>query len=334
MRASDSWIFGHEQLKPIALAEMMPANVMDIISHFQELCSENLGNAFTPNHLLLPGNGGHDSFQVGLEHLNSNARLAVVFHGTPSRNIPSILKDGLDPTKRTRQKFGVGEYFHRAQRGATVYADSGTVIVFVIVVPKPTLMQRIRKRGGIVVVNNNSHQLPIGTLIVKNQLQNKLAKQRDEILERRFQNIERKLEGLSQRDRSRSIATYIIRDLEASRIEFASELYKRYLKLLLATPDHSQLTKIVKGTATRCDQLKKSGVFASFPGLPPLEEPHVGTSEQEPDEVDSLCVLTGHCIDDKESYHSIEKSKYGTENRWMELSCITGSLVGTVVITS
>lgn len=85
--------------------------------------------------------------------------VAVVFHGTNVANVDSILKSGLDPSCRKRQLHGPGEYFGITPQVALQYCcGKRQLIVFAVILPAAA------RFGNTVVIENNDHQFPLGTL--------------------------------------------------------------------------------------------------------------------------------------------------------------------------
>ena len=57
-----------------------------------------------------PGQPLYNRFVTAWERV-ADQTVKLVFHGTAEANIPSILRDGLDPKRRAGQAHGPGEYF-------------------------------------------------------------------------------------------------------------------------------------------------------------------------------------------------------------------------------
>lgn len=69
-------------------------------------------------------------------HIYFSLSVELVFHGTRCRNIEAIQRDGLNPKLRSRQAFGVGEYFNRQPKLSLSYCrGGGTMFVFAVIVP-------------------------------------------------------------------------------------------------------------------------------------------------------------------------------------------------------
>lgn len=105
------------------------------------------------------------NFWETYKHDPNQKRMAVVFHGTPEERIPEILKHGLDPRYRRTQAFGKGEYFSKEPGLATTYCKGGhKLVVYLIFIPEEHEKYYSQKDRDIVVVNNTSHELPVGVL--------------------------------------------------------------------------------------------------------------------------------------------------------------------------
>ena len=97
------------------------------------------------------------------EHPSLN--LALAFHGTAEANVTTILKRGLDPQFRRTQAFGKGDYFSKEPGLAATYRQEGhCLVVFLLLVPKDHEPRYSQKDRDIIVVPENSHQLPLGVI--------------------------------------------------------------------------------------------------------------------------------------------------------------------------
>ena len=152
----------------------------DILDYFQTICrskefAEEFHKAgfknarYVPNDLLTSNRSPcYDRFQSALPFVCHSETLALVFHGTGQSNIASILKNGLDPTYRLGQRFGEGEYFAKDIAFSDSFTKGGKeMLIFVVVLPGQTDLQD--KHGTpcpdeYVVVENNAHQIPLGTV--------------------------------------------------------------------------------------------------------------------------------------------------------------------------
>ncbi|CAB9527727.1 expressed unknown protein [Seminavis robusta] len=105
------------------------------------------------------------NFWETYRHDESAKRIGVVFHGTPEERVQEILNNGLDPKYRKTQAFGKGEYFSKDPGLATTYTKGGhKMIVFLIFIPEEHERYYNQKDRDIIVVNNTSHELPIGVI--------------------------------------------------------------------------------------------------------------------------------------------------------------------------
>ena len=101
------------------------------------------------------------------EHPKKIVHIGVAFHGTNKENIQPILQEGLDPSKRRRNAYGPGEYFSTLAGIALGYtksaSDTQRILVFLVIDPyvdhRPSTIP-----CSYIVVSDNHHQLPIGTL--------------------------------------------------------------------------------------------------------------------------------------------------------------------------
>lgn len=104
-------------------------------------------------------------FWDAYERDKSVKNMGVVFHGSPEERIPKILKDGLDQRYRRTQAFGKGEYFSKDPGLATTYCQGGhKLVVYLVFIPEEHERTYNQKDRDIIVVNNVSHELPIGVL--------------------------------------------------------------------------------------------------------------------------------------------------------------------------
>ena len=88
----------------------------------------------------------------------------LVFHGTAEANIGAILRNGLDPRRRSGQAHGPGEYFAGEKNSAisVAYCKGGKkMLVFAVLVDRSGLT---KDSPQIVVINKPEHQLPLFVL--------------------------------------------------------------------------------------------------------------------------------------------------------------------------
>lgn len=126
---------------------------------------------FSKNPYAVKGNIVYDRFMNSIKLLQSDSTttLQIVFHGTRTLNITPILKDGLDPKKRKGQAYGPGEYFGTHPSISVSYCHGDLMmLIFAVIVPD----HKKKKEGTpyhhcpseYMVVPNNEHQIPLGTL--------------------------------------------------------------------------------------------------------------------------------------------------------------------------
>lgn len=176
--------------------------------------------------------------------LPKTAQLGVVFHGTASKNIDIILKEGLDPARRNGQAYGPGEYFGKTPRVSIGYCHGGLeMLVFVVVLPSEAAAKYAkdtRLRGlfrmpppDFCVVNNNLHQLPIETLRFKSVQHHTLdwSFQQKQLLAKLNQELKDKTAALEETTTKAKIIQHLI----SERIQEASEAYSKDRKKLLKT---------------------------------------------------------------------------------------------------
>jgi hypothetical protein len=167
--------------------------------------------------------------------VDESQKVCVVFHGTSSKNISSILQDGLDPEKRTGQAYGKGEYFSMEPSVCFSYCKNDkATIVFLVIMPLPltskTTGQNIHIPYDFVIVEETRHQFPLGVLHFSNV---------DSAAPVRSQNIRSKMNTAKQNLHQQVTATHevqwkalIIQLLIQSKIDLAVEKYERFHKRL------------------------------------------------------------------------------------------------------
>lgn len=99
---------------------------------------------------------------------DTDMNIKLVFHGTKSKNIKNILKNGLDPRRRQIQLHGPGEYF--AFNGEYSYKyckknefknDDLQILVFAVLT-EPSGVTTIN--NSMIVIHKSEHQLPLFTI--------------------------------------------------------------------------------------------------------------------------------------------------------------------------
>ena len=100
-------------------------------------------------------------------------RLRLVYHATADRNIPSILRNGLDRRRRGTahgQAGGSGEYFGKDVITSAPYGKgSRKMIVFAILIDRSGITSEDQGHKGEIVVNKKDHQLPLAVVAFDKQ---------------------------------------------------------------------------------------------------------------------------------------------------------------------
>jgi Poly(ADP-ribose) polymerase catalytic domain len=215
---------------------------------------------FMKNSQLIPGNEALEKFNDGVRDLNDDAILGLVFHGTPSQNIAVISSEGLDPKKRSGQAYGPGEYFSKDPGVSVRYCRRGNaMMVFVVVIPQDSVSSMAMKHP-FVVVNNNSHQLPIGTLIfsrVDKIVMDHSKRLRDSLF-KLSQEVDIRIKAAEEAE----IKAEIIQSLIAMKIDAASQTYNEHRSNL------SELSKRELAWYVKISLVDDVRSAAFFPGLP------------------------------------------------------------------
>ena len=73
-----------------------------------------------------PGGSLYERFKAKALTMSKDKRkTCLAFHGTAEGNIPSICKNGYDPSRRSGQSYGAGEYFATTPDVSMGYCKSG-----------------------------------------------------------------------------------------------------------------------------------------------------------------------------------------------------------------
>ena len=99
-------------------------------------------------------------FQSAWRGLSSNYRQTILaFHGTPEANIQSICSNGFDPSKRSGQAYGPGEYFAKTPGVPMGYCQGGKkMLLCELLLGQVNVHHTIH--GDYVVMKNPAHDLP------------------------------------------------------------------------------------------------------------------------------------------------------------------------------
>ena len=79
--------------------------------------------------------------------------------GTPVKNVGSILRNGLDPARRSGQALGAGEYFGVDPWTSMSYCQGGDTMIVVAVLTDPVGITA--DTGAVLVCHKPEHQCPI-----------------------------------------------------------------------------------------------------------------------------------------------------------------------------
>lgn len=170
----------------------------------------------------------HVRFANAWHHLPQAAKLSVVFHGTDVKNILHILAEGLDVKRRNCQAYGPGEYFAKNPGMSSAYCRDGLLgqgfemLVFLVVVP-----EKYPCPADMVVVNNNNHQLPLGSITFTNVETGvfQASTQR----QRQLSFLTKLAIKREQEAKEVAIKAEIIQRLIGSEIDIASEKYQKQI---------------------------------------------------------------------------------------------------------
>ena len=99
-------------------------------------------------------------FQSVWRGLNPNQRKTILaFHGTPEKNIQSICTNGFDPSRRSKQQHGPGEYFATTPGVPVKYCQGGKkMLLCELLLGDVNTHHTIH--GDIVVMKDPAHDLP------------------------------------------------------------------------------------------------------------------------------------------------------------------------------
>jgi len=125
--------------------------------------NENIKNSFMNNHHFnhnLPIlNRFYEAFKK-----SPTKKISIVFHGTPEKNIDSILCNSLNTSYRARQAMGIGEYFGKNILTSLPYCQGGhKMVVFIILHDTNGITT---ENQNVIVINKPEYQLPIGYITV------------------------------------------------------------------------------------------------------------------------------------------------------------------------
>lgn len=107
-----------------------------------------------------PGGTLYKKFIAARNGLPENYhKTCLAFHGTPEANITNICVNGYDPSRRSGQAYGVGEYFATSPGTPLGYCSGGKKILL-----NELLLGQVNidhtQHGDIIVMKNPDHDLP------------------------------------------------------------------------------------------------------------------------------------------------------------------------------
>ena len=99
-------------------------------------------------------------FQSAWRRLGTDQRQTILaFHGTPEANIQSICTNGFDPTRRSGQAYGPGEYFARTPGTPMGYCQGGKkMLLCELLLGQANVHHTLH--GDYVVMKDPAHELP------------------------------------------------------------------------------------------------------------------------------------------------------------------------------
>jgi hypothetical protein len=102
-----------------------------------------------PNPYARPGEPLYERFRAALGKV-ADKTIKLVFHGTPEKNVASILQEGLDPGRRRGQVYGAGEYFGTDAGTSLSYAQGGRSMIIFAVLLDATGITHHQENGAVV----------------------------------------------------------------------------------------------------------------------------------------------------------------------------------------
>lgn len=94
-----------------------------------------------------------------------NQSIILAFHGTATKNVASICKNGFNPKFRFGQALGKGEYFAFDMNVAIPYCKGGTQMLVVALIVDQSGLTTIQ--NNVIVVHKTDHQLPLFVIHTK-----------------------------------------------------------------------------------------------------------------------------------------------------------------------
>lgn len=152
-------------------------------AEMKQMLSKRFGSNYhlscVEGHSGLPGGTVYERFKEAHDKLNRGTKtgktsqgaaqagtpaappgpvIELVFHGTAVGNVKAILRDGLDPKRRSGQALGPGEYFAKDPLISIEYCKGGnSMLVVAVLMHNPGTTDN----GGVVVVKNVAFRCPV-----------------------------------------------------------------------------------------------------------------------------------------------------------------------------
>jgi hypothetical protein len=166
-----------------------------------------------------------EKFTKAWNKLAPDSKLSIVFHGTSKHNIVRILDNGLDPKRRSGQAYGPGEYFSNNPGISVSFCNGGNeMLVFAVAKPRE---RQYNCPPDYVVIANNDHQLPLGSVTfkgVEHQVLSHSSRMRQQLAY-----LSKIADRKAQEANDATLKAEIIQHLIGKQVDIASEKYQNHL---------------------------------------------------------------------------------------------------------
>ena len=143
-----------------------------LLTKFQATCPQYKITRVEKNIYSLPGQNLYNNFVESWQSVPSEV-IKCMFHGTDTKNVANICKNGMDPQKRGchGQAHGAGEYFGTSAQISMNYCKGKKLkmIVFACLMDNSGVTYN---NSNVVVINKTAHQLPIFVVHFENSNNN------------------------------------------------------------------------------------------------------------------------------------------------------------------
>jgi deltex len=155
------------------LLEIQRKEIGNFLStNFQATCHQYRITHVEKNIYSLPGQKLYNKFVESWQSV-PNEEIKCMFHGTHTKNVANICKNGMDPQKRGchGQAHGVGEYFGTSAQISMNYCKGKKLqmIVFACLMDNSGVSYN---NSNVVVINKTAHQLPMFVVHFENNNSN------------------------------------------------------------------------------------------------------------------------------------------------------------------